>query len=77
MESLSSATTQGKTFGASLPLIILPVDVPLSCLLLCFALNIGKEAVMLDFVTDGNKFSLEFMFGYTELAMPHASTTEK
>jgi hypothetical protein len=45
--------------------------------LLCFALNIGKEAVMLDFGADGNMFSLEFMLGYTALAMPHASTAGK
>jgi len=60
-----------------MPLIILPVDVPLSCLLLCFALNIGKEAVVLDFATDDNKLCLELMFGFIPLAMPQASTTEK
>jgi len=74
--SLSNATTQGKTLGDSVPLIILPVEVPLSCLLLCFALNVGKEAVTLDFGTDVNKFSLELMFGCIPLAMPQASTTE-
>ena len=76
-ESLSSATTQGKTLGDSVPLIILPVEVPFTCLLLSFALNIGKEAVMLDFGTDDNKFSLELMLGNIALAMPQASTTEK
>jgi hypothetical protein len=62
-------------FGDSVPLIILPVEVPLTCLLLCFALNIGREVVMLDFGTDDNKFSLELMFWYMALAMPQASTT--
>lgn len=60
-----------------MPFIILPVEVPLTCLSLCFALNIGNEAVVLDFGIDGNKFSLEFMFEYIALAMPQASTTEK
>lgn len=63
--------------GDSIPFIILPVEVPFTCLLLCFVLNIGDEAVMLDFGTDDNKFSLELMFGYRALAMPQASTTEK
>ena len=46
-----------------MPPIILLVDVPFACVLLCFALNIGKEAVMLEFGADDSKFSLEFMFG--------------
>jgi hypothetical protein len=63
--------------GDSVPLIILPVEIPLTSLLLCFALNIGKEVVMLEFGTGDNKFSLELTFWYIALAMPQASTTEK
>jgi len=44
---------------------------------LCFVLNIGKKwNVVLEFGADGKEFSLEPMFGYAELAIPHASTTE-
>jgi len=81
MLSSISATTHGNVLAVSMPPIILLVEIPFGCVelevCLCFVLNIGKKwNVVLEFGADGKEFSLEPMFGYAELAIPHASTTE-
>jgi hypothetical protein len=79
--STISTTIQGNVLADSIPPIIL-LEAPFGCVMLevcrSFVLNVGNELdVILESGFDDREFSLESMFGYIALAIPHASTTEK